>query len=781
MHVSNQVKILGLLLISGLICQVAGQSATFTDKLNKVSIKPTVALSFADKKLVSSGSATVKLKSIKGKLEFVAGINNEPALVISNQEIGVTGIGISGGKICSASSGSFVCFFTPLVKYDDIAKQRHYFFSENQKDTGIYSYIMGNSRLTLQFKNMIDNKYSWPSYACDFKWRKGSTERFEPGKWYHIAISWDSKHASIFINGVLRNKKTVTHKSTTDFKNIILGTYGGKSLNGAICNVAFFAEQLSQKDIRILSFLGRDKRINNFCKIAYPGKDGKLVYKADSMGNIIPDFSWAGYMNGGVAIPDIKAKITLYSTSGKDDTARIQSAIDRIAKKALDKNGFRGAVLLKKGVYRVSGSLVINKSGIVLRGQGQGKSGTVIIATGKKKRDLIQIGEAGKKYPTLFFLKKKGRSAKITDDHVPIGATSFHVDSSKGFKAGDKIIVYCLPNDQWVAVLGMNRIPPRKDDIKQVQWKTNWHSQKYLRVIKKIDGGKITINAPVMCRLDKKYFPVREIYKYKDTKSISQVGIENLRLVSEYEKGKEKIDEMHAWTAVSIDKAVNVWVRNVTAVHFAFACVYIVRGARNVTVQDCAYLAPVSKITGGRRYSFLINGQNCLVQRCYSRSGRHAYVTSGKVRGPNVFLDCYAIENYADIGPHQRWATGTLYDNITAPDGQIYVQDRGSCGPGHGWAGANEVIWNCLAKKLICEQPPTAQNYCIGSKGKKRNGYTKYRPFGYWESHEKHVSPRSLYLKQLEDRLGSKALNNVSIAEQRRGEISKYLINKLSK
>ncbi len=524
-----------------------------------------------------------------------------------------------------------------------------------------------------------------------------------------------------------------------------------------------------------------EKKADNFCEIARPGKDGKLVYKADLKGNIIPDFSCAGYMNGGVAIPDIKAKIALSPAKGTDDTARIQDAIDKMSKKPLDKNGFRGAVLLKKGTYKVAGTLLINKSGIVLRGDGQGKDGTVIIATGKKKRNLIEVGEAGKKYPVLFFLKKKGKSAKIIDDYVSVGAKSFHVSSVKDFKPGDKIIVYCLPNDRWRAVLGMDRIPLRKDGIKQIQWNTGRHYQKYRRVIEKIEGNKVTIDAPVMCRLDKEYYTIREIYKYDDPKSICNVGVESLRLVSGYKKGKEKSDEEHAWTAISIDKAHDVWVQNVTALHFGFACVEIIRGARNVTVQDCACLDPVSIISGGRRYSFLINGQKSLVQRCYARGGRHDYVTSGRVRGPNVFLDCYAVKTHADIGPHQRWAVGTLYDNIIAPDGKIYIQDRGSCGPGHGWAGANEVIWNCLADKLICEKPPIAQNYCIGSKGRKERGYTKRRPFGYWESHGKHVSPRSLYLKQLEDRLGKKAVENVTIPEQRKGEISKYLKDKFSK
>jgi hypothetical protein len=44
-------------------------------------------------------------------------------------------------------------------------------------------------------------------------------------------------------------------------------------------------------------------------------------------------------------------------------------------------------------------------------------------------------------------------------------------------------------------------------------------------------------------------------------------------------------------------------------------------------------------------------------------------------------------------------------------------------------------------------------------------------PLGYWESHGKHVTPRSLYYKQLEDRLGPEAVENVTIPAQRTGTI----------
>ena len=48
----------------------------------------------------------------------------------------------------------------------------------------------------------------------------------------------------------------------------------------------------------------------------FPGPDGKLVYTADENGNRVPDFSHAGYMGGGVAIPHIPAADTVRAVQG---------------------------------------------------------------------------------------------------------------------------------------------------------------------------------------------------------------------------------------------------------------------------------------------------------------------------------------------------------------------------------------------------------------------------------------------------------------------------------
>src|SRR3954466_12707869 len=75
--------------------------------------------------------------------------------------------------------------------------------------------------------------------------------------------------------------------------------------------------------------------------LVYPGLDGKLVYVSDSLGNKIPDFSNAGFRGGGVAIPYIPVKATVWPKVG-DNSANIQAAIDKVSAMPLDASGFRG-------------------------------------------------------------------------------------------------------------------------------------------------------------------------------------------------------------------------------------------------------------------------------------------------------------------------------------------------------------------------------------------------------------------------------------------------------
>src|SRR6187551_3287715 len=113
----------------------------------------------------------------------------------------------------------------------------------------------------------------------------------------------------------------------------------------------------------------------------YPGANGKMVYVPDDQGNNILDSSHAGYRGGGVAIPTIPVRETIWPVVG-DNNQNIQAAIDKVSSRPLDADGFRGAVLLKAGYYKTAAPLRIQASGVVLRGEGMTDTGTILIGTG---------------------------------------------------------------------------------------------------------------------------------------------------------------------------------------------------------------------------------------------------------------------------------------------------------------------------------------------------------------------------------------------------------------
>ena len=118
------------------------------------------------------------------------------------------------------------------------------------------------------------------------------------------------------------------------------------------------------------------------------------------------------------------------------------------------------------------------------------------------------------------------------------------------------------------------------------------------------------------------------------------------------------------------------------------------------------------------------------------------------------------LQAFSDTGPHHRWSVGTLFDNVKVSGNAINVQDRQASGTGHGWAGALKVLWNCEADSIVCQKPPTSQNYAIGCVAEKASGWHE-REDGHWESHGEQVEPRSLYYTQLKDRMGEEAVKAV--------------------
>jgi len=463
------------------------------------------------------------------------------------------------------------------------------------------------------------------------------------------------------------------------------------------------------------------------------GKDKKMSYTPDSLGNRIPDFSYSGYMAGEKAIPLAPVKVIVPVKSG-DATRRIQAALDYVTTLPLDQNGIRGAVLLASGTHEVYGSLKIKNSGVVLRGSGTSKNGTVLIAAGENRETFIRVAGADNR---VF-----EKAIQVKNTYVPVNAMQFEVESTAGFKQGDLIQIHRPSTEEWINVLGTSVFG---GGLGYIGWKPGQRDLYWNRVIKAIKGNTLIFDAPITTSLDKKYGQAT-VRKYSWTKRISNSGVENISLESAYNKENNK-DEDHRWVAISIENAQDSWVRQVNFKHFAGSAVFVQQTAKRVTVEDCKSLEPISEIGRERRYTFYTKGQQTLFQRLYSEFGYHDFATGFMAAGPNAFVQCQSVLPFSFSGSVDSWASGVLFDIVNIDGNNLSFMNRWQDGQGAGWTAANSVFWQCTASRIDNHRPPTAQNWAFGN-------WAQFAGDGYWDMSNEHISPRSLYYAQLKDRLG---------------------------
>jgi hypothetical protein len=476
------------------------------------------------------------------------------------------------------------------------------------------------------------------------------------------------------------------------------------------------------------------------------GTNGRLVYTADVKGNVVPDFSAVGYMNGEAPIPVVGVVLTVNPVVG-DNLANVQNAINQLAAMPLDANGFRGAILFNAGTYNISDTVTISASGIVLRGLGFNGTGTNFIATKTAQHTLFNfLGASGTSYNSTSSTRKA-----ITDPYVAIGKKQITVASGHTFARGDKVFVHRIPNAAWINLLGMNLLS--NIDPLAVNWTASAYDMDSERKIDNINGNVITLDASIMDVIDPVY-STGELVKFNDSR-IQKCGIENMRISSTY---ASSTDENHGWEAVAFDKIYNSWAKNIEVYYFGYSAVHINSDASFITVDTCKMYDAKSTIDGGRRYSFNVDGQRCLVQNCTTRNGRHDYVNGSRTCGPNVFYNSTATLQHSDIGPHHRWSTGILFDNLTG-NGNMNVQNRLVMGSGHGWSGGQIMFWNCSAARMAIQDPQgDARNWAIGCICPDITGVgdATTEPIGVIQSQGTRISAiPSLFIAQLNDRLAT--------------------------
>ncbi|ONI69656.1 hypothetical protein BWI15_24175 [Kribbella sp. ALI-6-A] len=481
----------------------------------------------------------------------------------------------------------------------------------------------------------------------------------------------------------------------------------------------------------------------------------RLVYREDTEGNRIPDFSHAGYRHGDRPIPHVRTVKTVRPIEG-DNTAHLQAALDEVGARPLGRTGHRGAVLLAPGNYPVAGTVRVNQSGVVLRGSGDGadpRRDTIIQATGNTpvSRDVVVLGGSGP--ATGWRGEVAGTRTDITSDWVQVGSRSFEVADASGLRAGDNIIIVHPCTEAWLAAVDHG------GTATDAGWTVDSQPITYNRRITGIRGTTVTIDVPVFEHL-RRDRSQSYLYVWDRAGLVTEVGVERVRIDIQF-AGDPDTDEAHAFVAVKVRQVEDAWVRNSTFLHFAKAGVETTEATR-VTVRDCDALDPASVVTGGLRYNFNCEAfsQQVLFVDCHATKARHAFISNGASSASGiVFLRGTSVGALASSEGHRRWSQGLLWDNFVDRDPKVDlvlgIYNRGDYGTGHGWATSHSVGWNCDTgtAKLVVQKPPTAQNYAIGCQGVITGDGPFEQPAGYIEgANRRGLFPPSLYQAQCLDR-----------------------------
>ena len=288
-------------------------------------------------------------------------------------------------------------------------------------------------------------------------------------------------------------------------------------------------------------------------------KDNSGGYNTDDKGNSVVDFSYCGYRNSNVPLPDVENAIYVPWAAG-DNSIRIQQAIDYVSSLKSNKQGFKGAVLLGEGVFELENSLLIASSGIVLRGTNRSK--TVLKKIGVDRGAVIYVEGINDYYPI--------DSISINSDYVPVNSNRIDVATEGNLNIGTRVRIVRPSTTEWIESIKCNIFG---GGISALGWKAGDTDLTWDRTINDIQSNSIILDAPLTMASNQKWgggFIIPYTWKGR----ISDIGIENITLLSDYDSAYPK-DEDHAWTGISINNAENCWVEKVDFNYFAGSAVCI--------------------------------------------------------------------------------------------------------------------------------------------------------------------------------------------------------------
>lgn len=396
----------------------------------------------------------------------------------------------------------------------------------------------------------------------------------------------------------------------------------------------------------------------------------------------LPQFSLAGYACGKESIPEYPVVTSVVEHGAKgdgltDDTAAFQSAIRAASS--------QGAVLVPSGRYVITDVLEIDRSGIVLRGEGPEKSVLVFphpLSELHPRENVDAVKSAYSFTGGFIVMRGTDQGRHVSEIIAPSkrGDANLTVSSPDGLKAGDwiRVIMEDPPDHSLLRHLHGDLLDPGTDTLRMSR-PVDWAAQ-----VTSVDGGKLTLDRPLRIDVRTEWKP--EVKTMEPT--LRHSGIENLGFEFPGVPKRPHLQEA-GYNAIQMTGAVDCWIRHVTVTDADNAV--ILAGSRFCTVDGLTTRAVHrSGLTGHHAMWATGKSQDCLFIRfrC-GTSYVHDLTVEGFSNG-NVFTKGSGISINCDH--HRNAPYENLFTDFDAGDPKRLFESSGREDRGPH-SGARTTFW----------------------------------------------------------------------------------------